>query len=178
MLRSTIDWTRVGRAVAYYQQQGFKYIEVPWRVDDSVFKVTAPTDATPFRCKFDDVARPDILVGSAEQGFVAIMPTLEPGMYVSVSPCFRDKEIAELHFSDFVKVELCVIAPSDLTASCGILGAHAMSFAHGEGLQQLCYLDVSEGFDLMAGTIEIGSYGSRTAAIDNKHLVWAYYTLD
>ena len=170
--RALIDWSRLGRAVNFYKGFGFQQIETPWRITQAIFDATAPQTATPFRCRLDG-DRPDILVGSAEQGLLEMMWSLQRGNYLSVSPCFRDNEVDETHFSDFMKVELCVVDPSpDANEWLGFL---ATGFAEGEGAK-IERVVTNSGFDLYSGGIEIGSYGIRSAVLDGHTYTWAYGT--
>lgn len=172
--RATINYPRIGRAVDFYNRCGFKLIETPWRVSTEVFKATSPVGAVPFRCQLPP-ERPDILVGSAEQGLVSCMAELKPGRYVSVSPCFRDEKDDALHFRDFMKVELCVVAPSEEAASVLQLIKTAATFFEIEGLHCEAVATL-EGTDLIADGIEIGSYGIRRATVQGRELLWAYGT--
>ena len=120
-----------------------------------------------------------MLVGSAEQGLLSIISTLQPnGQYVSVSPCFRDNEVDELHFSDFVKVELMVVAPkpSPRWTSHRLLDV-AQRFMHGSGLFTAT-IATDIGVDLVSqdGGVEVGSYGWRHATVDGVERTWAYGT--
>lgn len=170
--RALIDWSRLGRAVNFYKGFGFQQIETPWRITQAVYDATAPQTAIPFRCRLDG-DRPDILVGSAEQGLLEVMWSLRRGNYLSVSPCFRDGEVDETHFSDFMKVELCVVEPSSDTHEW--LGVLAMGFAKSEGAR-VERVVTDSGFDLYSGGIEIGSYGIRSAFIGGRTFTWAYGT--
>ena len=170
--RALIDWSRLGRAVNFYKGFGFQQIETPWRITQAVYDATAPQTATPFRCRLDG-DRPDILVGSAEQGLLEVMWSLRRGNYLSVSPCFRDNEVDETHFSDFMKVELCVVDPSSDAHEW--LGVLATGFAKSEAARSE-RVPTDSGFDLYCGGIEIGSYGIRSASIDGRTFTWAYGT--
>lgn len=170
--RALIDWARLGRAVNFYKGCGFQQIETPWRITQAIYDATAPQTATPFRCRLTG-DRPDILVGSAEQGLLEIMGSLRRGNYLSVSPCFRDNEVDETHFSDFMKIELCVVNPS--TDAHEWLGVLATDFAKSEGAK-IKRVVTDSGFDLYCNDIEIGSYGIRSAFIDNQTFTWAYGT--
>lgn len=176
--RARVNWCHIADAVEFYERHGFVYVETPWRVHDDVVTATKPPEAVPFRCRFDDATRPDVLVGSAEQGLLSIATQLRPnGLYVSVSPCFRDNEVDELHFSDFVKVELMVWEPKILMLSVYKLLNQAEALAQANDLDVECIeTDGNGSFDLMAGGIEIGSYGWRRATIDGIERTWVYGT--
>lgn len=172
-IRAPIDWSRLGRATDFYRRLGFVSIETPWRVHRSVVDATIPKCAHPFRCDLDPT-RPNYLVGSAEQGFLSIMSTLTPGPYQSLSPCFRDNEIDELHFSDFMKLEICVVGGRDDAAA--MLGLAAELFAQSEGLR-VHQMSTDIGFDLVNDEdIEVGSYGWRRVVVDGIEHTWAYGT--
>lgn len=171
--RAPIDWHRVSRAVEFYRRCGFTMVETPWRISDDIFNATSPATATPFRCNLTN--RPDILVGSAEQGLLAIMATLQPGDYMSVSPCFRDNEVDALHFSDFMKVELCRVAPKYSVAAVMELAMLAAAFAESEGVHPGVE-ETADGMDVSLSGVEIGSYGHRTATIGGLKHSWVYGT--
>jgi len=66
MIRPLIDYGLLGQAITSYRHLGYKQIEVPWMVDRDICSSTFSGET------FDvyDLT----LVGSAEQGFVAINP--------------------------------------------------------------------------------------------------------
>lgn len=172
--RAPISWPRVGRAVEFYTNNGFTPVETPWRVSVEVFRTTSPASAVPLRCRLPP-ERPEILVGSAEQGLLTLMPTLSSGRYLSVSPCFRDGERDDLHFADFVKVELCVVAPLNTGSSTMETLRVARDFFLSEHLDtEVVTTDI--GFDLEGHGVEVGSYGHRTATVDGVHVSWVYGT--
>ncbi len=96
---------------------------------------------------------------------------------MSTSPCFRDNEVDDIHFSDFMKVELCVVAPKLSPAwTAKRVGDAAHQFARTEGLF-VSTVNTDIGFDIVSDNgIEIGSYGWRHAEIGGAEQVWAYGT--
>lgn len=171
-VRAPISWDRVGRAATFFSARGYSYVETPWRVTRDVVATTIPAWATPFRCELDH-GRPDFLVGSAEQGFIALMRSLPDGRYFSASPCFRDNEPADdFHFCDFFKIELCFVGS---VAASGDLLCDAWAFAASEGL--ICdAVDTELGCDLIARGVEVGSFGGRACSLDGAKLRWSYGT--
>lgn len=181
LTRHPINWQRIGRAISFYENAGFTNIETPWRVHDDFVRATKPPSATPFRCALADLNRPNVLVGSAEQGLLSIMSTLALGCYQSTSPCFRDNEVDDIHFSDFIKVELCCVLPTGQDKprygewAANKLGEAAKRFAASEGCTAE-RIETEIGFDLIFNGIEIGSYGWRSVVIDDNEYEWAYGT--
>lgn len=99
-----INYSYIAKAVEHYVEAGFKLIEVPWIVDPEITYYTCGNREKVYTTRGRD------LIGSAEQGFISLQTAgkLDPGRYVSVSPCFRygDSLIDEFHKEYFMKVEL------------------------------------------------------------------------
>jgi hypothetical protein len=192
-IRSPISWRRLARAVEYYESAGYVQVEVPWRVTGEIVWATAPAGATPFITMVNHggipnkVERPDHLVGSAESGFLAIMEDLKPGYYYSISPCFRDNEEDDLHFCDFMKLELCIVNPSsgmESRAGLAQMISTCLRFFDKEYDRPFDYeqstrpkvVRTKDGFDIEANGIELGSYGFREVTISGITNRWIYGT--
>lgn len=98
-----IDWGLLAKAKDFYSRRGYKYVEVPWIVRQEITELTIPKTALPFAVdNYGD------LVGSAEQAFVQmkIDKLISEGKYQTITPCFRDDVVDELHQKHFMKLEL------------------------------------------------------------------------
>jgi len=172
-----IDWSRIARAVEFYESLGYKKVEVPWLVEPVYRELTYP-HKNAFQTSKGD------LVGSAEQSFLQLafkdkiqvktyMWGQRPnerldyaGRYVAVTPCFRDSQpVDALHQPYFMKVELfepiwdgaeCYTRdkkPAQLFHDAGQFFASEGALPQSE--------ETDEGIDWTVGGIEVGSYGLR-----------------
>lgn len=152
-----IDWALIPEAISYYQDLGYRYTEVPWIVPDQIARQTFDGDGL--------MCQAGTLVGSAEQGFLA-MPLALDAKLVSCSPCFRNEPVVdELHQTWFMKVELYWGGSHVFECLMDAQKFHEEFF-------ECEALKTSEGYDLIASDIEIGSYGQRTVA----GRTWTYGT--
>jgi len=98
-----INYLLIAKAIEYYVQNGYKYIEVPWVVSSEALNITCPKI---YKMRFKDKST----VYSGEQSFLQMILDykLMPGKYVCATPCFRpgDETVSNLHFNTFFKVEL------------------------------------------------------------------------
>lgn len=172
-----IDWGRIARAIAFYENLGYKKIDVPWLVDPVYRELTYPHENA-FQTPKGD------LVGSAEQSFLKLAfegkiqtknylwgsrpnEKKEPaGRYVACTPCFRDHQPEDdLHQLYFMKVELFEpifygakfgyedFKPTKLFLDAGKFFASEGAIPESE--------QTDEGIDWTVGGIEVGSYGLR-----------------
>ncbi len=113
-----IDYSILGKFFSYYQSRGFEAIETPWAVSKDTIRHTLDPECLKRFILKDDT----VLVGSAEQGFLAIYDDLEPNKkYMSVGPCFREEsDLNDLHFNQFIKLELFVKGECDLLSTVAI----------------------------------------------------------
>ncbi len=160
-IRPRIDWKLLSEAVMFYECFQYTSVEVPWRVDPAIIRVT---HGDPIN-ESDGLA----LIGSAEQGFIAIRDKLTPGKYMSVSPCFRTDVVDDLHQSDFMKIELYRTDECSDEALVGMIDDAFMMMERDIDCQ---IVETHEGFDIMAHAIELGSYGRR----QHGDHVWLYGT--
>ena len=158
-----IDYKLLGQAVSFYEERGFKYVEVPWAVEKEAIRATLPEDFPYMEIaeKVDGRLLPsngeNCLVGSAEQGFLAL--NLLPGKYVGVTPCFRIEPKQDLFYQEmFMKVELYSNHPN-MKVEEFIKSAELFFQEHSYGTTRR--LETRDGTDLMLADIEIGSYGER-----------------
>ncbi len=178
-----ISWGKIAQALAFYQDLGYQYVEVPWLVDEVAVKSTLPDGRTAQRLGEGKESRP-YLVGSAEQSLYQMVldGQLAPGKYCAASPCFRDDVEDDLHQSHFFKVELMVLLPrgtpsfghtdvSDLGDAVLEVAKDALEFFRClPGNQRVnlvptgpCMYDIELAriYDLGKPGIEVGSYGAR-----------------
>lgn len=173
MKPSALD--RMARAAHFYDLRGFKPIDVPWTIGEDADNATKPKEARPIFAEFSDVT-PFIrdrtrLPGSGEQGFIQMLldEELAPGMYQTVTPCWRDeKVIDDLHRPYFWKLELIVVGShvAPLVAQCAL--EFFKAYVPGceivpgmAGTNDVCDI---VGYDMeKKRTVELGSYGHRAA---------------
>lgn len=159
-----IDYALLGKAVEFYRAKGYTYVEVPWAVEYEYIAATLP-DRFPRNIIAESRQNSNLdkimpLVGSAEQGFLAINDTLAQGAYVGVTPCFRVEDKHDLFYQPwFMKVELY-----DTRQGADYLSllSHASEFYHTLGVSAKV-VPTFEGDDLYVEGVEVGSYGSREA---------------
>lgn len=182
-----IDYALFGRAMSAYIDRGYTYVETPWVVPEKIIRATLPpefgyfeqmmrddrtADAKPADCRcppYPSYKSKGGLVGSAEQGFLAL--SLPDGAYVGAGPCFRDEEPIDLYRRPyFMKIELFVTLPD---AEVGRLVTDAQEVMSLFTDEPIGIAITSEGFDLEIGEMEVGSYGER---IHPQHGRWLYGT--
>lgn len=162
-------------AETFYASKGYQKIEVPWAVDKDVLEITLPKH----KKGVDLLSRK--LVGSAEQSYLQMIKKkqLNPGRYVTTTPCFRDDNEDELHQHYFLKTELInfslenKISQSNLDTMMG----HALEF-FGFFLP-VKTLQTGIGYDIVDQKfgIELGSYGIRSHKFaEGFNVQWAYGT--
>lgn len=161
---TTIDYDLLGRAVKMYEGLGYTQVEVPWWVSREVIMATAPDED----CIFSLGGDRD-LIGSAEQGFLAIWDTLSVGHpYMAVSPCFRAGDVKPPYNQEtFMKLELIIRCGDryleshfrtitfDAKTVFGLLGSRVATDRVGR------HDDDDVQWDYTHNGVEIGSYGVR-----------------
>lgn len=166
-----IDYPLLARACQFYESRGYKQIEVPWIVEGEVSRMTSPTGTDGVAFILQDSRH---LVCSAEHGFIDMF--LHGGLeihqkYYSVSPCFRDEEHDDTHSKWFMKLELFVAcerrAGAVLYYDGFIKGARTLFREEGVETETI---ETAIGLDLMAGDLEVGSYGLRK--INNSYVAY------
>ena len=114
-----------------------------------------------------------VLVGSGEQGFLYLYLKgfLPKGKFSTITPCFRDEKFDETHTKYFMKNEL--IITDDVTEeSLECIISEAKQFFEKELESTIDTIKTEDGYDLMCGGIELGSYGIRSC----DYLDWIYGT--
>lgn len=174
-----IDWELLHDAEFFYRAYlESTYIEVPWIVDPDVAEIT--TDRHEIDTSFGR------LVGSAEQGFLQLCKQgkiYNPEIiYHSISPCFRDDEMDDLHERHFMKLELfeLLCKTSNDEKRLREIGGEAFKFFRGQCLD----CEIVPTGDLMCDIvsknlkIEVGSYGIKSHDFGGNvgKIRWVYGT--
>ena len=156
-----INWRRIAEAIDFYQDLGFQYVEVPWKVDEASARITCPPNG--YVEMVDGLA----LVASAEQGFIDLErdSLLPSGVnFVACTPCFRQSDAgrSEFHHPYFMKVELYVRIGKDDDGDRAAweLMNRAKKFMTEQGAEPYV-VQLENSFDLEVNGIEVGSYGYR-----------------
>ena len=101
---SNISSNLIIEALQYYQDLGYKIIDVPQVVDFDVSQHTKPEGVPE---KFHRGMK--VYVASAEQSFLQLHKEgkLSNGKYVAMTPCYRNETcLDDTHYNMFLKVEL------------------------------------------------------------------------
>ena len=167
--RHRIDWKLLAEADDFYSKHlKSVYAETPWIVSEDSALIT--TTSVEVQSSFGR------LVGSAEQGFLHMCRNgynLPPRCYHSISPCFRDDEIDDLHHKHFMKLEIFETADISAVRLMHIIDT-ALQFFRGNGL--VCDVEMVDEnqYDIISHThkVEVGSYGIR----HYQGLRWIYAT--
>lgn len=155
-LEMELETQILDRAIGYYCEAGYEYVDVPTFVPFRVINATIPEE---FRRSNDNQ-----FIGSAEQGFLAL-EGLPHGRYQSTTLCYRpgDAGRSEIYREVFAKNELHVICDSmgeaKLQLECMLDIVHG--FFKGVGLRVVRVAFRDGSFDYEAQGIEVGSYGIR-----------------
>lgn len=156
----------------YYLNKGFQILETPWFVDKHISDLTRPKDAGEFQI----LQNKKVLVASGEQSFLALKENLKPGLYQTITPCFRDEVETEIKKIQFMKNELIIAHPKKIKNKPDLkfLVDTAMSFFMTlvDDKTELKVIQTDQGLDILYRGIEIGSYGER----EISSFSWIYGT--
>ncbi len=192
--KHAINWGLIAEAQKFYEDKGYKYLEVPWVVREDITRLTIPGDALPFSLyNYGD------LVGSGEQSLVQLRVDnkIPAGKYQTITPCFRDDEVDELHQKHFMKLELIDFRTRN--HSFDEVLSDALEFAKlkfdflipfdvtGGKLEVEEITETQKDINFHAqwwqhpvgwwdGPIELGSYGIRRVSYNGKNYSWNYGT--
>lgn len=167
-MQANVNWSRITRAIDFYVDRGYRYIEVPWLVGEEAYSITSPPDKERewFRTH---KGHP---VASGEQSFLELLlKGKDVGKAVCCTPCFRSEPVLdELRHLHFMKVEL-ISAPD---VDFGTLMLDAWKFLESEGLVVEWMKQIDGSIDLVEKItgIELGSYGVR----NTESFTWSYGT--
>ncbi len=198
---STIDYSLLAKAILFYENAGFKRIEVPWRVTTDILGITKPPG-----CENKDYIIQGTdkgLLASGEQGFLylANKGVLPPGKYQTLTPCFRNETHDRHHSKQFMKLELIdLLTPSAALefnenrliqqevegmanlAKRAFMALKPNSYLHNKMHIINAYNDdpvampASQQRDIVitmeSGDVELGSYGARKTSF----AAWVYGT--
>ena len=162
-----INWHNFALAQDYYARHNFKYIEVPWLAPAEIMHITFPGEYR-FKTELGD------LIASGEQAFLYLESKnkLDPGRYMTITPCFRDEEETKFNFKQFMKLELYItdsVTLENLQKTISICKDLLENILNGP-IEIVSMLDGS--FDLEYQKIELGSYGIR----EYRGHKWIYAT--
>lgn len=170
-----IDYLLIADAIEYYQDNGYKLIDVPWTVPENVIRITAHQNINLENSKYLDKH----LVGSAEQSFLHLIKTgqLKAGKFCAVTPCFRNDDEDELHQKYFMKLELIHIVSEwwkwSNSLETMIHDAKDFFSLHVPAIVTKTGDDRSdESYDIESNGTELGSYGIR----HHENMHWVYGT--
>jgi len=182
---SKIDYNLISQSIFYYQLHGFKYIDVDWLVDLDIGELTLPEE----KIQFCITPRGEIkktLVGSAEQSFLQLVKDkkLDFGKYVSVTGCFRDDPIDELHQPYFMKTELFMYDTLvNLEKEYDNIVNICLNFSKQYvpvKIKKMTPKDDKciqcDDIVTVKDEIELGSYGIATNEVGGKKIYWIYAT--
>lgn len=175
-----IDYKLLASAIDHYKQFGFVQTELPWfipkfmMIKQPIFNSFVLTEG---KHRADNAS----LIGSAEQSFVYLASTnqlFSNSLYMAVTPCFRDDELDELHYPQFLKLELFkfgqVTYEQAKNDSKSLLSFARDLFTKFSG-STIDIMNTTQGYDLMLDDIEIGSYYANKFVILNEFPQTAYY---
>ncbi len=172
-MRNNIDYIKIHAALEYYKFQGFKYLDVNWDCPTDIARIT-----TPQNCRLYVLDKGQTLVGSAEQSFLdeIFNNNLSAGRYVSMSPCFRDDLIDDLHARYFFKVELIDFENPTIESLNEIISICQTFF--NRYIETVVIQTEEFAYDIVTknNNIELGSYGIRGTEYNGKYVKWIYAT--
>lgn len=145
-------------SINYYETIGFKRIESPWTVSESISNLTKPQGRINFQFKHNDKC----LVASGEQSFLALFNKgfLPNGKYQTITPCFRDDDFSVIHTKYFLKNELIITDVVDEITLYNLVH-DCKHFFRKYLYNAIDTIETDIGYDLEYKGVEIGSYGIR-----------------
>lgn len=164
-----IDYNLISASINYYEDKGFKRVEVPWMVTEAVDSITRPDNIQPFIVE----AKNKNLIASGEQGFLYLYLKryLPKGKFQTVTPCFRNDPFDFTHSKYFIKNELIqtdIVTKEEL---CKIVSTSKEFFDKIFPIET--HVEKTEdGYDILLDNVELGSYGIRSC----EFLTWIYGT--
>lgn len=166
-----IDYGIISNSILFYEENGFKRVEVPWTVTKGISDITKPKDAKEFQLVHENGK---VLVASAEQSFLYQYAKgfLPKGRFQAVTPCFRHESFDSIHTKYFIKNELIDTSDVSLDNLKDVLYT-AFDFLKSHFKFELNILQTSiNSYDIMCQDVELGSYGIRSC----DFLTWIYGT--
>jgi len=164
-----INYNNIQQSIDFYSKNGFERIETPWLVTEATDAITRPKDAVPYTVE----SKNKNLVASGEQGFLYLYMKeyLPLGKFQTVTPCFRNDPFDLTHTKYFMKNELIITDIVNEGRLMELIGTSKEFFDNFfEGNTEV--ISTSDGYDIVIGGEELGSYGIR----DCDFLTWIYGT--
>lgn len=164
-----IDYALLDKSIQHYEKYDFIRIESPWLVTDYVDQITRPKDAIPYHIPNKNKN----FVASGEQSllYLYLKEYLPMGRFQTITPCLRNDPFDLTHTKYFMKNEL-IITDKVSEETLDFMMHRALEFFRKEVSQQVVPLKTDDGYDLMLGDVELGSYGIR----HTEFLSWVYGT--
>lgn len=165
-----INYGNIAESVSYYEDKGYKQIEVPWMIPTSASNITKPVGCKDFCIADSDL----VLPASGEQSFLSMYMNgyLPLGKFQTVTPCFRHDPIDSIHHLWFLKNELINTQEVTTQTMLGMV-THAKNFFESILEDKVDIVEVAgQGIDLEYKGVELGSYGIRKCDFLN----WVYGT--
>ena len=173
-----IDYKILADAIEYYKRMGYVEINMPWYVKDNIHNITFETNKSKWQ-----LPSGDILLGSAEQGFINQMLNHNLlGKFQATTPCFREDSIDELHQEHFIKTELFINESEDFNKTLDKTLSDVFGFLiKYVDIARINFVDTSSetgtrSIDIEIDGIEVGSYGIREYKYRDKSYTWVYGT--
>lgn len=166
-----INYNLLNESIKYYDCLDFKRIETPWLVTEAVDSITRPKDVDPFIVP----AKKKNLIASGEQAFLYLYlkEYLPKGRFQTVTPCFRNDSFDFTHTKYFMKNELIDTADVSEENLENIVDMALRFFSTLFSVNNKPHkLKTEQGWDIMIGDYELGSYGIRSC----EFLDWIYGT--
>jgi hypothetical protein len=168
-----INYKNIVAATDYYEQLGYKYVDVPWFVSTKAISATLPSGRRLCQSHIGN------LVGSGEQSFIEMWLNgdLKLGTFQCATPCFRDEILTETNHNYFFKVELINVLGLDATQSDITIGLNKVindscQFFMKMLDNQIEVVETDIGWDIYSKGVELGSYGYRMF----QDMRWIYGT--
>ena len=169
-----IDYKILSESIEHYENLGFTRIETPWMVPECIDDLTKPEDKRHFQLEHNKKC----LVASGEQSFLYLYMKgfLPKGKFQTITPCFRDEYVDEIHGKYFMKNELIITDEISSDNFFKIVKSAGDFFSKYINTKYLFTEETDDGLDILYHKddikIELGSYGIRKC----NFLTWIYGT--
>lgn len=168
-----IDYEKLAKSVPFYEEFGYKRIEVPWTVSKAISDITKPKNVAEHTVVKS--GKEKVFVASGEQSFLSLInkSQLPAGKYQTITPCMRDDTFGPYHTKYFIKNELIHFGnfkPNHLNQMVSD-ALEFLSSIMGAG-SSIKKVETGDGFDIILNGIEVGSYGIREC----EFVRWIYGT--
>lgn len=173
-----INYKILAEAIEYYKRVGYIEINMPWYIKETIHNITFEIIKSKWK-----LPSGDILLGSAEQGFINQMLNHNLlGKFQATTPCFREDSIDELHQEHFIKTELFINESEDFNKTLDKVLSDVFGFLiKYVDVTRINFVDTSSetgirSTDIKIDGIEVGSYGIRECKYGDKIYTWVYGT--